>query len=133
MSLQVEDSLADVCAYDLSGGSGCPSVEVKQLVEGLLVGAHVGGHAAGLGSAAGGGVDQHGFLDPAEGVQEGLDGQVVAGAAGLQAQQVGQLQGQLARRAGLGGGGTARTVVLSIVIGAIIVGLKLAVPGSGSG
>jgi hypothetical protein len=61
-------------------------------VEGLLVGGHVGGDAAGLGSAAGGGVDQYAFLGAGQGVQEGLDGQVVAGAAALEAQQVRQLQ-----------------------------------------
>jgi len=48
--------------------------EVEQAAEGLLVGGHLGGHAAGFGSSAGGGVDQHGFLDSAEGVQEGFDG-----------------------------------------------------------
>ena len=66
--------MADVCLYDLSGGLWGPSVEVEQVVEGLLVGGHVGGHAAGFGSAAGGGVDQHGFADPAEGVEECFDG-----------------------------------------------------------
>ena len=86
--------MADVCPYDLSGGLWGPSVEFEQVVEGVLVGAHVGGHAAGFGSAAGGGVDQHGLADPAEGVEEGFDGQIVAGAVGLQSQEVGQLQGQ---------------------------------------
>ena len=85
--------MADGCPYDLSR-CWCPSVEVEQLVEGLLVGAHFGGHAAGFGSSAGGGVDQHRFLYSAEGVEEGFDGPVVAGAVGLQAQQVGQLQGE---------------------------------------
>jgi len=91
--LQVTGGAGSVGSYDLSRGR-CPSAEVEQVVEGLLFDCHVGGHAAGFGSSAGGGVDQHGFLNPAEGVQERFDGQVVAGAVGLQAQQVGQLQGQ---------------------------------------
>ena len=60
--------MTDICPYDLSGGLRGPSVEVEPVVEGLLVGAHFGGHAAGFGSSAGGRVDQHGFLNPAEGV-----------------------------------------------------------------
>ena len=79
--------MTDSCPYDLSGGLWGPSVEAEQVVEGLLVAAHFGGHAAGFGSSAGGGVDQHGFPDPAEDVQEGFDGQVVAGAVGLESQQ----------------------------------------------
>src|SRR5664279_3496351 len=102
--------MRDICPYDLSGGLRGPSVEVEQVVEGPLVGAHVGGHAAGVGSSAGGGVDQHGFADSAEGVQEGFDGQVVAGAVGLEAQQVGQLQGQHA------GEGVDGDVVLGPVV-----------------
>src|SRR6478609_2266045 len=94
MFLQVTGGVGAVRAYDLSRCCRCPSVQVEQFVQGLLVGGHVGGDAACFGSSAGGGVDQHGFLDAAQGVQEGLHGQVVAGAAGLEAQQVGQLQGQ---------------------------------------
>ena len=60
--------------YDLSRGRGGPAVEVEQVVEGALVGVHVGGDAAGFGSSAGGGVDQHGFLDTAQGVKDGPDG-----------------------------------------------------------
>ena len=56
----------------------------EEVVEGLLVWAHFGGHAACFGPSTGGGVDQHGFADPAQGVQERFDGQVVAGAAGFQ-------------------------------------------------
>ena len=80
--------MADICPYDLSGWLWGPSVEVEQVVEGLLVGAHFGRHAAGFGSSAGGGVDHHGFPDPAEGVQEGFDGQVVAGAVGFESEEV---------------------------------------------
>ena len=54
--------------YDLSRGRGGPAVEGEQVVEGFVVGAEVGGDAAGFGSSAGGGVDQHGFLDTAQGV-----------------------------------------------------------------
>ena len=79
--------------YDLSRGR-CPSVQVEQVVEGFLVGAHFGGYAAGFGSSAGGGVDQHGFPDAAEGVEEGFDAQVVAGAVGFEAHEVGELQGE---------------------------------------
>ena len=91
--MQVRGGAVGLRSYDLSR-CWCPSAEVEQVVEGLLVGGRVGGDAAGFGASAGGGVDQQGFLDSAEGVQEGFDGQVVAGAVGLEAQQVGQLQGQ---------------------------------------
>ena len=102
--------MADVCLYDLSDGLWGPSLEFEQVVEGFLVAAHVGGHAAGLGSSAGRGIDQHGLADPAEGVEEGFDGQVVAGAVGLQSQEVGQLQGQHA------GEGVHGDVVLGPVV-----------------
>ena len=102
--------MADICPYDLSGWLWGPSVEVEQVVEGLLVGAHFGGHAAGFGSSAGGGVDQHGFPDPAEGVEEGFDGQVVAGAVGFESEEVGQLQVQYA------GEGVHGDVVLGPVV-----------------
>src|SRR5664279_1237566 len=82
-----------VHGFRLSRGR-CPPVEVEHVVEGLLVGGHVGGHAASFGSSAGGGVDQHGFAYPTEGVEEGFDGEVVAGAAGFEPQQVGELQGE---------------------------------------
>ena len=47
-----------------------------------------------LGPAAGGGVDQHGFADPGELVQEFTYGQVQPVAVGLQAHQVRDLQGE---------------------------------------
>jgi len=51
-------------------------------------------HAPGFGSAAGGGVDQHGFLDPGELVQELADGVVFPGVVGFAAHEVGDLQGE---------------------------------------
>src|SRR5664279_5523049 len=93
MFVQVTGGAGGSWVYDLSRGR-CPPVEVEHVVEGLLVGGHVGGHAASFGSSAGGGVDQHGFAYPTEGVEEGFDGEVVAGAAGFEPQQVGELQGE---------------------------------------
>jgi len=48
------------------GGVG---VEVEQVVEALLGGVDLGEHASGAGSSAFALVEQHGFLDPAEGVE----------------------------------------------------------------
>ena len=81
-------------AYDLSRGGGGPAVEVEQVVEGALVGVHVGGDAAGFGSSAGGGVDQHGFLDTAQGVKDVPDGQVMPGPFGFQPHEVGDFAGR---------------------------------------
>src|SRR5664279_1046090 len=81
-------------SYDLSGLLWCPAGQVEQVVEGLLVGGHVGGHPSGFGSAAGRGVDHDGLFDSGQGVQQGFDGQVVAGPAGFESHQVDQLQGQ---------------------------------------
>ena len=81
-------------AYDLSRGGGRPAVEFQQVVADALVGAEVGGDAAGFGSSAGGGVDQHGFLDAAKGVQDVPDRQVGLGPFGFQAQEVADLRGQ---------------------------------------
>jgi hypothetical protein len=49
---------------------GCPSAEVEDLKEVLLVRAHLGECPAGPGASPGGRVDQHGFLDPGEGAQQ---------------------------------------------------------------
>ena len=54
----------------------------------------LGGHAAGFGPAAGGGVDQDGFLDGGELAEQFPDRQVQPGLAGAVAHQVGELQGQ---------------------------------------
>ena len=44
--------------------------EAEEVVEGVLLGGEVGDHSACFGSAAGGGVEQHGFLDSGECGQE---------------------------------------------------------------
>jgi len=60
--------------YDLSRVGGCPAVQVIEVVEGLLVRGHIGGHAACFRAAAGGGVEEHGFPDPGQGVKQRADG-----------------------------------------------------------
>ena len=65
MFLQVTGGVGAFRVYDLSRCWRCPSVEVEQFVQGLLVGGHVGGDAAGLRGGGGGRADVHGVgLDP---------------------------------------------------------------------
>jgi Domain of unknown function (DUF4158) len=69
-------------------------LEVEDRRELVLQAVGLGEHAAGLGSASGGGVDQHGFADAFELVQQLAHGQVQPGVFGLQAHQVRDLQGE---------------------------------------
>ena len=55
-------------SYDLS--AGCPPVEVEDRGELVLFWGGLGEHPAGLGASSGGGVDQHGFLDAGQGVEQ---------------------------------------------------------------
>jgi DNA-binding MarR family transcriptional regulator len=59
-----------VGVYDLT--VWCPALQVEDLDECVLVGAGFGEGAAGFGAAAGGGVDQHGFLDAGEVVERAM-------------------------------------------------------------
>ena len=79
-------------AYDLT--PGCVEIELVDGGELVLWVAGFGEYASGFGPAAGGGVDQHGFADPGELVQEFTYGQVQPVAVGLQAHQVRDLQGE---------------------------------------
>jgi hypothetical protein len=77
----------------LGSAGGCVAVDVEQVGELLLGGGHVGEHAAGAGAAfAAVVVEEHGFLDPAEGGEEFGDGQVQSGVLGFAAHQVGDGQ-----------------------------------------
>jgi len=66
-------------------------VECEEFGEVVLGGGGLGEHAAGLGAATGGGVDQHGFLDAGQGVEQFADGDVQAVLVGVAAHQVGDL------------------------------------------
>jgi len=55
----------------------------------MLGGVHFGEDAAGSGAAAGGRVEQHGFLDPGEVAEELAEAERQSGAVGLAAHQVG--------------------------------------------
>ncbi len=81
-------------SYDLS--LGCPAVQLEDLGEVILGGGGLGEHAAGFGSSAGGGVDQHGFLDSGQGVQQLPDAHGKAVLGGVAAHEVGDLQGEYA-------------------------------------
>src|SRR5258708_5920469 len=84
-------------AYDLT--RWCPSAQLEDLVELLLVAGEFGGFAACLGPAAGGGVDQYGLADGGELAEKLADAEVQAGAGGLAAHEVGDLQAEPAGEA----------------------------------
>ena len=50
--------------------NGCPAVELEDVEEVLLELVGVGDHTAGFGSAAGAGVEQDGFFDAGERVEQ---------------------------------------------------------------
>src|SRR5438876_508616 len=79
-------------SYYLSPWS--PAVEGENRGEPVLVEGGLGEHAPGLGSAAGGGVDQHALLDVGELGQEFAHGQAQAVVVGFAAHEMGELQGQ---------------------------------------
>src|SRR6266511_2094817 len=81
-----------VGSYDLTAWR--PAVEVEDRSELVLFGGGLGEHAPGLGSPAGGGVDQQAFFDPGQGGQQVAYAEVQAGLVGHAAHQVGELEGE---------------------------------------
>ena len=69
-------------------------VDVEQVREALFGGIHVGDHASGSGAAFGAVVEQDGFLDAGEGVEEFADGHVQAGVVGFASHEVGDGEGE---------------------------------------
>ena len=72
----------------------CPFGEVENVGEPVLGVGGLGEHAACFGPSAGRGVDQDGFLDSGELVEQLPDGEVQAGVFYVAAHEVGDLQGE---------------------------------------
>src|SRR2546430_16854470 len=79
-------------AYDLS--LWCPACQVEDVDEFLLLRAGFGELVAGFGATAGGGGDQHGFLDAGQLGEQFPHGRVQAGVGWLAAHEVGEVQGE---------------------------------------
>ena len=73
---------------------GGVAVEVEEVVEAFLGGVEVGGDTVCSGSAAVSLVEEDGFLDAGEGVEESGYGEVEADLGGASAHEVGDLYGQ---------------------------------------
>lgn len=69
-------------------------MELEEVVEVLLTAVELGEDASGSGAASGGGVEEHGFLDPGQGGEQLSHGEVEPGLLGLADHEPGDLQGE---------------------------------------